>query len=151
MKEKTARTWTPRLCLKVLDVLLPDIRDHPVFALFCGLTFAFFCTHLRFFARVCVFLRPAALRTTAFGNCRNLWAGFCPLLGVVPANQTEESEVRELSRKESGTGSRTPSLREFVCYKHKMFCSGQGPVDPGATSRVTGQKRFMCYPPIPGM
>ena len=28
--------------------------------------------------------------------------------GVVPANQTEESEVRELSEKESGTGSGTP-------------------------------------------
>ena len=31
--------------------------------------------------------------------------------GVAPANQTEESEVRELSGKESGTGSGTP----FAC------------------------------------
>ena len=31
------------------------------------------------------------------------------LSGVVPASQTKESEVRELSGKESGTGSGTPS------------------------------------------
>ena len=42
------------------------------------------------------------------GFGRKVW------LGVVPANQTEESEVRELSGKESGTGSGTPFLREFV-------------------------------------
>ena len=30
MKEKRARTWTPRLGLEVPDVLLPDIRDHPI-------------------------------------------------------------------------------------------------------------------------
>ena len=29
MKEKRAGTWTPRLGLKVPDVLLPDIRGHP--------------------------------------------------------------------------------------------------------------------------
>ena len=29
MKEKTARTWTPRLGREVPDVLLPDIREHP--------------------------------------------------------------------------------------------------------------------------
>ena len=41
-----------------------------------------------------------------------LWAEFSfPIVlvsGVVPANQTEESEIRELSGKESGTGSGTP-------------------------------------------
>ena len=30
--------------------------------------------------------------------------------GVAPANQTEESEIRELPEKVSGTGSRTPLL-----------------------------------------
>ena len=30
MKEKTARTWTPRLGLELPDVLLPDIRDLPI-------------------------------------------------------------------------------------------------------------------------
>ena len=29
MKEKRARTWTPRLGPEVADVFLPDIRDHP--------------------------------------------------------------------------------------------------------------------------
>ena len=28
MKEKTARTWTPRLGPELPDVILPDIRDH---------------------------------------------------------------------------------------------------------------------------
>ena len=32
-KEKTARTWAPRLGLEVPDVLLPDIRDHPLWVL----------------------------------------------------------------------------------------------------------------------
>ena len=40
--------------------------------------------------------------------------------GVVPANQTEESEVRELSGKESGTGSGTPScLKIYTKFKQK--------------------------------
>ena len=53
--------------------------------------------------------------------CNDVWGSlllicllFLCFLGVVPANQTEESEVRELSGKESGTGSGTPFLREFV-------------------------------------
>ena len=43
------------------------------FAPFCALlrfAFALFCTDLRSFARICVFLHPTAFRTTAFGNCR---------------------------------------------------------------------------------
>ena len=42
------------------------------FALFCGLVFALFCAHVRSFARICLFLRPTAFRTTAFGNCRKM-------------------------------------------------------------------------------
>ena len=42
-------------------------------ALFCGLAFALFCAHLRSFACICVFLRPTAFSTTAFGNCRDPW------------------------------------------------------------------------------
>ena len=38
--------------------------------LFCGLAFALFWAHLRSFARICVFLRTTAFRTSAFGNCR---------------------------------------------------------------------------------
>ena len=34
--------------------------------------------------------------------------------GVAPANQTKESEVRELSGKESGTGSGTPMCLEML-------------------------------------
>ena len=55
-------------------------RKHS-FALFCSLRFfalfnadlhfALFCAHLRSFACICVFLRPTAFRTTAFGNCRS--------------------------------------------------------------------------------
>ena len=41
-------------------------------ALFCGLAFALFCARLRSFARIYVFLRPTAFRTTAFGNCREV-------------------------------------------------------------------------------
>ena len=29
MKEKTARSWAPRLGLEIPDIPLPDIRDHP--------------------------------------------------------------------------------------------------------------------------
>ena len=41
------------------------------FALFCGLAFALFCAQLLLcsFALNCMFLRPTASRTTAFGNC----------------------------------------------------------------------------------
>ena len=41
--------------------------------LFCALVFALFCRHLRSFALICVFLRPTAFRTTAFGNCRKTY------------------------------------------------------------------------------
>ena len=40
------------------------------FALFCGLAFALFCAQSHSFAHICVFLRPTAFRTTAFGNFR---------------------------------------------------------------------------------
>ena len=45
------------------------LRPFVLFAGFCGLAFALFCAHLRSCAGICVFLRPTAFRTTAFGNC----------------------------------------------------------------------------------
>ena len=42
------------------------------FALFCGLAFALSCAHLRSFANICVFLRPTAFRTTAFGELQRV-------------------------------------------------------------------------------
>ena len=44
--------------------------------------------------------------------------------GVAPANQAEESEVRELSRKESGICSETPFFGRFV--KHLQAKGGSG-------------------------
>ena len=41
--------------------------------------------------------------------------------GVALANQTEESEVRELSGKESGIGPGTPFLRGFCMGKKKSI------------------------------
>ena len=38
---------------------------------FCALLHTFADLRLRSFALICVFLRPTAFRTTAFGNCRN--------------------------------------------------------------------------------
>ena len=51
------------------------------FALFCERSFAnlrlrsfaLICALLRAFACICLFLRPTAFRTTAFGNCRHTW------------------------------------------------------------------------------
>ena len=42
------------------------------------------------------------------------------LSGVVPANRTEESEVRELLGKESGISSETRPLRNFVRIYKQM-------------------------------
>ena len=44
---------------------------HSFGALLRSFAFALFCTHLRSFTHVCVFLRTTAFRTTAFGNCGN--------------------------------------------------------------------------------
>ena len=41
------------------------------FAPFCALLRTCTCAFLRSCARICVFLRPAAFRTTASGNCRD--------------------------------------------------------------------------------
>ena len=64
----------------------------------------------------------------------------CPLRpwksGVAPANQTKESEVRELSGKESGTGSGTP----FCFIQNQKLRGGSGTHSgllPGKVTNLT--------------
>ena len=83
---------------------------HP-FALFCVLAFALFCTHLRSFALICVFLCPAAFRTIAFGNFR--------FPGSFRVPDTNSGEFWKFSETQnvlvlSGTGDSQRDSRESI-------------------------------------
>ena len=82
------------------------------FALFCALlrtcVCALLCSYLRSFARICVFLRTAAFRTTAFGNSRRIggdFAGDFPriFLGTF-SHENENKNPTTQSAKKSGGG-----------------------------------------------
>ena len=90
-RDGCANVWTPGkmrpFCRKSHVHKIPRFRGGGVFwvwggggsadfifmgaGIFLRLGFALFCVHLRSFARICVFLRPTAPRTTALGKCRS--------------------------------------------------------------------------------
>ena len=76
------------------------------------------------------------------------WAQGLRFPGVVPANQTEESEVREFSGKESGTDSRTPTpflLVDIIQNRQKGGVPELIPDSLPASSRTSFLRFLVCW------